>query len=111
MKPRVFYANQRRSQTYTQSENATLDYTIDWTVQNGSATIATSTWTSKDGLTITNTSNTTTTAKASFNAQPGSYRATNTMTDSNGAIDTRHIDLVITLDDRPSQGTDYGERC
>ena len=111
MKPRVFYANQRRYQEFTQSENATLDYTIDWTVQNGSATISTSTWESRDGVTISNTSNTTTTAKASLNAKPGNYRATNKITDSNGAIDIRHIDLIVSVDDNPSQSTDYGERC
>lgn len=104
---RIINALQRRTSAYQQSENAAYIYTINYAATLQAATIATSTWSSAaNGLTISATSNTDTTATAKVTGTPGRYKIVNKITTSTGETDERIISLYIMTNDQTSQG-DY----
>jgi len=82
---------------FTQDPSARLDYTVDWSAELGTDTIATSTWVVADGLTASAQSNTTTTASVFVSGGTAgvSYILANTITTAGGRIDTRHIQLNV----------------
>jgi hypothetical protein len=93
---------------FEQSENAKLDYTINWESELGSDTISTSTWTTEDtGITISDTASTTTTATCQLTGQPGRYHVINKIVTTAGLIDERVIELVIT-ENNSVMASDYG---
>lgn len=97
---RTINALQHRSQAYQQSENALLDYTVNYASLLNTDTITTSTWSSsQNGATIVSTSNTTTTATAKISATPGKYRIINKIVTANGLTDERIIILDIPSND------------
>lgn len=94
--------------TFQQSENAVLDYTINWESEIGSDTISTSTWSTEDsGITISNTSDTDTTATCKLTGDPGRYRVVNKIVTAGGLTDERVIELVVTENNRVTS-SDYG---
>lgn len=104
---RVINALQRRTAAYQQSENAAYIYTVNYAATLQTATISTSTWSSAaNGVTISVTSNTDTTATAKLSGTPGRYKVVNKITTSTGETDERIISLHIMANDQMSQG-DY----
>lgn len=95
---RTINALQNRIVNYQQSENAELDYIINWDAVLGSDTITTSTWQSSGALTIA-PSNTTKTATAIVKGNPGIYKLTNKITTASGITDERQIKLKICVND------------
>jgi hypothetical protein len=95
-----------RSISFHQSENASLSYTIDYAAYLGTDTIATSTWISRQSLTIM-PSSTTTTATAKVTGSAGRYTLVNKITTTSGNVDERMIKLTITQNDELPIAGDY----
>ncbi len=77
-------------------ENGAKTFIINWEGELDAVTVSASVWTTEDQLTIANTSNTTTTTTARFSAvTPGTYRAVNKVTLSDGDTQERLIDVQI----------------
>lgn len=103
---RTFNANQSTLFRANQRENADLDYTINWAGELDTATISSSDWSTEDSVTIANETNTTTTASCDLTGEPGRYRVVNQITDSNGNVDERIIELTIL--ENSQDYSDYG---
>lgn len=84
------------AQVYIKDPQANLFYTYDWSKWLGvSETITTSTWTVPSGLTKTNESSTTTTAKVQISGGTvgQNYRVTNHIVTSIGQVDERSFQI------------------
>jgi len=88
-----------------QSENSALLYTINYASLLGSDTISTSEW--SGNLTISNKSNTTTTAIAKLSASPGRYKSVNKIVTAAGETYDRIISLHVTRNDTSLVVGDY----
>lgn len=84
--------------------DSTVDYSVDWASWLGADTISASTWlindtlsASVDGITITATSNTTTTATAwmSGGTELTTYTFTNRITTSGGRVEDRSFTIEV----------------
>ena len=95
MHNKTLNALSQRGTVIQQSENAAIEYEVDWAALLDTDTIATSTWTAEDQGTIANESNTTTSAKATLSADVGYARFTNKITTAMGDTDERQITLVV----------------
>jgi len=96
---RVLNASITKRQKVVQSENADLNYTVNWGAQIDTATISTSTWASEDNITITNQANSTTKASANLKADIGTHRVINKITTTDGQTDERMFILTVTDND------------
>ena len=84
--------------SFKKDPDAVLDYEVDWSEWlGGSDTIATSTWSAPEGITIVTDSNTTTTATVwlSGGTARQSYNVTNHITTDGGRTDERTITIKV----------------
>jgi len=96
---RIINALQFREFQAQQSEHAQLPYTVDYASLLGADTIATSEWLTVGRVTISNATNTNTTATAILSGQPGRSVVINKITTAAGIVDERIIRLTITRND------------
>lgn len=102
---RIVNARQHTRASFTQAENASLPYTINYS-HIAPDTISTSTW-NGNGATVTNTSKTDNTTSATLSGLPGKYQVINKIVTAAGITDERIISLTIQRDNTsPVQG-DY----
>jgi hypothetical protein len=83
--------------SFTKDPDATLDYTIDWSLWLGTDTISTAVWTVPTGITKTAESHTTTltTIWLSGGTVDAEYQVTCRITTAGGRIDDRTITIDV----------------
>lgn len=86
-----------KNAVFLKNAGATLDYKIDWSQWLTSETISTSDFVAESGITITNETNTTTTATVwlSGGTVGESYIIVNTITTSAGRTETQEIEIRV----------------
>jgi hypothetical protein len=85
------------TQHFLKDPNATLDYTIDWSAWLDDDTIATSTWTASDGITVADEANTTTAATVwlSGGTVGATYPVINRITTAAGRTEDRSLYIRV----------------
>lgn len=76
---------------------ASEDFEIDWSAELGADTIASSVWSAPSGITLTNQTNTSTTATARVGGGTLGriYKVANTVTTASGQVKVQHISMTI----------------
>lgn len=84
--------------TYMKTPTDVLDYTVDWSTWLGTDTISSSSWSVPTGITVTTSSNTSTTTTAFLSAglDGNSYLVSNTIHTAGGRTITRSFQVSIT---------------
>lgn len=84
---------------FVKDPDATLDYSIDWSLWLGTDTISASTWVADSGITIVSASesfDTTSTRLFVSGGAPGEkYTLTNQITTAGGKVDERSIEIRV----------------
>lgn len=85
------------SATFVKDSNAVLDYQIDWSDWLGSDTISNSSWIVEDGITVSSSTNTTTTATIwlSSGSIGCNYNCINRIETAGGRTEDQTITIVI----------------
>jgi len=107
---RTIQALTHKRQRAQQSENADLDYSVNWAAVLAADTISTSAWESTpSGLTISSEAKSGNVAAANLTGSPGEYTVVNKIVSAAGVTDERIFHLRITDNDAPvTAGDDYG---
>ena len=106
---RTIQALSHRRSRMQQSENADLDYSVNWAAVLGSDTISTSAWESTPSLTISSEADSGNVASANITGSVGEYLITNKIVSAVGITDERTFHLRINDNDEPLVFTeDYG---
>ncbi len=107
MNKRTLQAQQRQSQLYQQQENADILYSVNWAAELDTDTISSSEWLQNTGTgSITDDSNTTTTASARIKGNVGKQRITNKITTASGNIMERQV-IINVLSNTDRHADDY----
>lgn len=106
---RTIQALTHKRQRAQQSENADLDYSVNWAAVLAADTISTSAWESSPSLTISSETKSGNVTAANLTGSPGEYVVTNKIVSAAGITDERIFHLLITDNDEPvTAGDDYG---
>jgi len=87
-----------RIDEFAKDPGAELDYIVDWSDWLVADTIMVSTWSAPTGITIENSSSTTTTSTVWLSGgTPGkTYNVINTITTNGGRVDQRTLHITVT---------------
>lgn len=106
---REINALQKRREVFKQSENADLDYVVNWSAVLDTDTISTSSWSSTPSLTISNETNTNKKPSAIITGNVGEYIVVNKIVTAAGITDERKFRLFIQDNEYPLDAVeDYG---
>ena len=106
---RTIQALTHKRQRAQQSENANLDYCVNWAAVLGTDTISTSTWSSTPSLTFSSESKSGNVTAANITGSVGEYVVVNKVVTAAGVTDERIFHLLISDNDEPvTAGDDYG---
>lgn len=106
---RTIQALTHKRQRAQQSENAGLDYKVNWAAVLGADTISSSAWESTPSLTISSEAEASNVASANLTGSVGEYVITNKIVSAAGITDERIFHLLIADNDEPvTAGDDYG---